>query len=50
MPSYVLQEALYPLQNCNAMDLRILHSVLHIENFNLRWVSHFLDSDQKPKE
>jgi hypothetical protein len=47
MPFYVMQEALYPLQNCNITCLLILHDVLHLEYFNFRWVPHYLDSNQK---
>jgi hypothetical protein len=38
-----------PAQDCTATHLRILHDALHREKFNLRWVSHSLDSKQKAK-
>jgi hypothetical protein len=47
MPFYVMQEALCPLQDYKATCLRILHDVLYFEKFNLRWVPHSLDSNQK---
>jgi hypothetical protein len=46
MAYYVVQEALFPPHDCKATCLCILHDVLHLEKFNLRWVAHSLNSNQ----